>query len=360
MALNSGIIAATVSNYLAATSATTVTGGSNTAYVDGPMRKTGNTSFTFPVGNGNVYAPLGIGVSGIATDSYTGQYFRSSAKNISTAISGITQFSNCEYWSMTRNAGASVPSITMSWGASSNCGGVGYVSDLPTLRAAQYLAPNWTNAGGTGSGSTASGTIASTTNTSAFGFFTIASSSIQFNPLPLHFASAKARLVQSSIQVDWMVTGELNVDHYDLERSFDGQNFRSLILLGATNRGDNYYSYSDLSPLPNINYYRVKAFDRDGSYTISPVMVIRTVQDVQLLKVFPTITQGLVTLQHEANAGGARIFLRTMEGKMLRQIIPGKEAEQIMLNLSSFPTGIYLLQYLDTEGKIHLQKIIRQ
>jgi len=73
LALTNGKITTTAPFLLTMIAGSSYTGGSITSFVDGPMKKIGNTDFTFPVGTGGIYAPIGIsgGIGALATDEFT-------------------------------------------------------------------------------------------------------------------------------------------------------------------------------------------------------------------------------------------------------------------------------------------------
>ena len=56
--LQKGIIKPTAGNNFAASLNTTITGGSDSAYVEDAMLRYGASAFTYPVGGGGVYAPV--------------------------------------------------------------------------------------------------------------------------------------------------------------------------------------------------------------------------------------------------------------------------------------------------------------
>ena len=77
MNLSSGIITTTDNNLLTiANGFSGVSNTSNTSYVNGPVRKTGNQSFTFPVGKNGYYRPVSISAPSVATDQFIAEYFQ--------------------------------------------------------------------------------------------------------------------------------------------------------------------------------------------------------------------------------------------------------------------------------------------
>jgi len=77
------------------------------------------------------------------------------------------------------------------------------------------------------------------------------------------------------VLLQWATDNELNADKYIVERSGDGINYEPIGQVPAYNNGNkNNYSYTDLQPLPGLNFYRLKMTDLDGSFRNSPVRKI--------------------------------------------------------------------------------------
>lgn len=71
--------------------------------------------------------------------------------------------------------------------------------------------------------------------------------------------------------VKWNTVEELNLAHYEIERSVDGNLFTKI---GKINVGSSNYSFIDDSFVRGINYYRLKIINKDGIYEYSEVKTI--------------------------------------------------------------------------------------
>ncbi|HET9052691.1 MAG TPA: hypothetical protein VFM90_00860, partial [Cyclobacteriaceae bacterium] len=111
----SGILHTTTANYLNFADNATTTGASNLSFVDGPVRKTGNEAFTFPIGDGAFYRPAGISAPTGTTHFFTAQYFNADHGLGSVRDPSFTSVSKCEYWMIDRGPGASNVLVTLSW-----------------------------------------------------------------------------------------------------------------------------------------------------------------------------------------------------------------------------------------------------
>ncbi len=105
--LVSGNIITTSAHLLTMLAGSLVTGASNSSFVSGPVKKVGNTAFTFPTGKGSSYRAVEISAPSNSTDAFTGEYF-DTGQALGSAISyPLNTISDCSYWKLDRNSGSS-------------------------------------------------------------------------------------------------------------------------------------------------------------------------------------------------------------------------------------------------------------
>ncbi len=112
----SGDIVTSAGNLLSLEANTSVSGASNSSHVNGPMRKTGATSFSFPVGDGTTLQQITIAPSGSAT--YQAAFddtdlFVDAATSLSAPLSGLYTNGNPS-WQISKISGADA-AITLPW-----------------------------------------------------------------------------------------------------------------------------------------------------------------------------------------------------------------------------------------------------
>ncbi len=120
-----------------------VSGGSSSSYVDGPMKKIGNTAFTFPAGNAGVYQPLAISAPVLNTDAFTAQYFHAPPPTSGTTLdTTLASLSSCEYWNLQQTNGSSAVNVTLNWNQNS-------CTNTPSVMSVAYLnhSSKWGNLG---------------------------------------------------------------------------------------------------------------------------------------------------------------------------------------------------------------------
>ncbi|MCP6726001.1 hypothetical protein NL526_28495, partial [Klebsiella pneumoniae] len=71
--------------------------------------------------------------------------------------------------------------------------------------------------------------------------------------------------------IQWQTGSESGIDHFELERSADGNTWAVIGTLAASNNANGFsYSYKDPTPQPTA-FYRLKITEQSGSYSYSPV-----------------------------------------------------------------------------------------
>ncbi len=288
LTLTSGIIYSTSTNIVTFNNGSSVTGASNTAYIDGPARKVGNTAFTFPIGKSSMYRPVTISAPSAITDSYTAEYLYTSPDPTYDRTShdvSIDHISNNEYWTLDRDAGTSNVNVTLNWTSAS-----GGVDDLTSLRVAQWDGSAWRDQGNGGTtGTVAAGTITTSSASSSFGPFTLGSSSGSNNPLPVELTSFTVKNIQEYNILNWVTASEKENDYFEVEKSHDGINYITIAKIkgaGTTNITHNY-DYADRTNGSNV-CYRLKQTDFNGDYSYSDIKCISG-NISEHLNVYPTI-----------------------------------------------------------------------
>ncbi len=165
--LTSGNIITSSTNLLTLKAVATVSGGSLSSFVTGPIKKIGNTSFKFPVGKGVDYRPVTISAPSILTDAFTAEYFNSAQTNGSTKDTSINYISDCNYWNVTKTTGSSNVALTFNWYKSS-CD----VFDIDSTKLARWNGTKWVDGGLMNyTGNDSIGSVTTTATLSTFGNF---------------------------------------------------------------------------------------------------------------------------------------------------------------------------------------------
>ena len=358
----SGIVTTGTTNLLTFNAGATTSVSSNTSFVNGPVRKIFNAAeaFTFPVGvTGTGDEPLGISGAAAGND-FTAQYVRSSARALGGVTSPVLNVSACDYWTLTKNsAPAASVSVTLSWDASSPCNGNPFVTGPASLTVAHFTGPNWVQAGTSGSftGTNTAGTVTRNAVT-AFSPFALGNTAAGQNPLPVKFGEVKLFEKNAGVQIDWSTYSEVNVKHFEVQRSSDGITFTTIGSLNARNLNQrSEYSWFDGSPLVSNNFYRIKAVDIDGRSDQTAIVKINLKKTVKGFSIFPNPASGKqLSFQSSAlDKGEYVLMIYNNTGQQLYRknlTHAGGAFSQSVLLPGSLQSGMYNIQLLNNETRI--------
>lgn len=182
-------------------------------------------------------------------------------------------------------------------------------------------------------------------------------------PLPVTLKSFVATLIKTNlIKLDWATLQEINCDRYEVERSIDGKIFTT----AGTVKGhgftslDMYYSLNDDVTAINgaVVYYRLRQVDIDGRSSFSKVVSVRLKKSTDFT-ISPNPFSSYVNINIDwKNNETTVVKIFNMSGKEIfaKNIQLYKGTNYVQLNeLSSLPSGNYLIQLNSAEGRIFKQ-----
>ena len=181
--------------------------------------------------------------------------------------------------------------------------------------------------------------------------------------LPVILLSFTGTLKGNNVQLDWSTSSEINSREFIIERSTDGINYRELgrVQAAGYSTTTKRYSYLDVEAT-DINYYRLKMVDIDGTSKQSDVVLVKN----------NLITQGVYPVTNPFNdhvavrfaqlpKGEVTIRLMDMSGKLIassRQYNPLSSIIRID-NTSALSKGLYIVQ-VENAGKQYSIKLMKQ
>lgn len=341
LSLLSGNLITSTQNMLTISAGAAVTGGSVSSHIIGPLRKVGNTAFTFPLGKGTTFAPIAISAPASVTDTFTAEYFNTPYANTTSVTNPLLRVSKLEYWQIQRSSGAGPVQVTLYW-ENGNASGI---NDLSSLAVARFNGSSWVDLGGTANGSVTTGNIKSDT-TSIFSWFTFGAKVAAFNPLPIVLEEFSATGVGSQVQVHWVTATEKDNAFFAVERSTDGVLFAEIGRVpGAGNsNAARTYDFWDTAPADGLNYYRLRQVDYDGAFAYSPVRTVMLHVGGRI-SLFPSPVKDLLQVRlarPEAQPADWHIF--DTAGRL---VLTGQAPADILqwaIDVAALPLGSYILQ----------------
>jgi len=188
-------------------------------------------------------------------------------------------------------------------------------------------------------------------------------------PLAVKYSAFDATVVDKSVVLKWTTEEEINSNHFEVERSFDGNNFTTvaLVLDGFANGSQKNYQYKDNTAelqTKTVVYYRLKQVDNDGKYTYTNTLVVRLkAKEGVVIQTSPNpFTENLNVRFTATENGAAQINIINSNGQQVfsKQSDITKGYVTLQLNgLSRLAPGMYVAT-LSVNGVVAgTQKIIK-
>jgi hypothetical protein len=265
LTLTNGNLNTADGNILTLSNQSSVSGGSSSSFVDGPMQKMTNTTaaFTFPVGKGNTYLPIGITPATKDQSTFRAEYNNSPYVNTTSFSGGITRVSTIDYYQLSRTAGNANVFVTVYWNASSGV----TAADMQSLKVAHWNGSLWENLGG--KNITGNASYGNVTTTSAVGSFSpFALGSTGDSPLPVSLASLTSSTTGRNVNLKWTTISEINNSGFDVERKgFSGDYVKVGHMQGkGTVSTPSSYEFTDRNLASGKYSYRLKQIDNNGNF----------------------------------------------------------------------------------------------
>jgi hypothetical protein len=282
-----GLVFSTNTSPLTFANTATAFGYGNTSFVNGPVKKTGNQAFEFPVGKNNLLRSCAIGAPNSPSSEFRAEYFDQDPNplyNRSLLDATLNNVSACEYWYVDRLAGSDAVTVTLTWNDLTSCG----VTDLTDLRVARWSGSLWTNEGNGGTtGNTLTGSIITSGSVTNFSPFTLASETGSENPLPIELTKFSAQLIKNHVLLLWQTATEINNDYFEVERSVDGFEWEIIDRVKGAGNSNIILNYTSVDKYPKtgVSYYRLKQTDYDGTFAYSKIESINYENNKTLLKI---------------------------------------------------------------------------
>ncbi|MEO8110871.1 MAG: T9SS type A sorting domain-containing protein [Ginsengibacter sp.] len=351
--LNSGIIVTGTNSNLVIPDGVTYTGGSDQSYVDGPMLKTGNDVFVFPLGQNNVFAPISITAPANITDQFRGQYIADVPNNAGYDSTQrdptLDHVSSKEYWLLDRTVGTSNVKVTLSWDQNRS----GVVNDVPNLRVGRWNGSIWKDEGnGATTGNNSQGTVQSLNAVTSFSPFTLASSNT-LNPLPITLLDFTAARCDDNVCLQWSTENENNGSHFEIERANRDNDFK---LTGSVEANNNpalsQYAFSDKTPGTGVNFYRLKIVDADGNFKYSNVLPV-TFNRATTTLIYPNPARDEIRIISSKNI--ISVEVSDLSGRLIKAMVANSTNRY---NISELQKGIYIVKISGDDNTIVSKKLV--
>lgn len=179
--------------------------------------------------------------------------------------------------------------------------------------------------------------------------------------LPVRFFNFEVKNEKTTHILSWQTTEEKNHDHFEVEVSINGSDFKMLDKVSdGTKKGNlsNYnYQYQNLAK--GTFQYRIRQVDLDGqmSYSSIKTLLVGGSRD-QIIKVYPTISNDLIHIENPDFEHQTSIECIDVMGKVVAsgEYQPG--TDRMTMDISQLPAATYFIR-IESGGYHQLTRIFK-
>ncbi len=187
------------------------------------------------------------------------------------------------------------------------------------------------------------------------------------DPLPVQLVSFTGQHQDGVNLLDWATAAEINVSHFEVERSSDGSNFSKIgsIEAAGNSTATRNYQFPDRTAPAGGNYYRLRMVDLDGSFEYSNIVYLSKGQGVaisQYIQVVPNpFTDRFEVQFYQAQPGIYTVKVTDLAGRPVRELERQGDSGLISvpLDLTHEAAGSYLIQVQRQDGMRLIRRVVK-
>ena len=168
--------------------------------------------------------------------------------------------------------------------------------------------------------------------------------------LPVLFTKFGANCSSNGTLLSWATAQEANSRRFDIEKSNDGNSWKTIGTVAAAGNSSVNKNYQQLDLDGGTAFYRIKQIDKDGQYIYTTVE--RTNCQVKNIKsaIYPVPAKDILNVVIKSDRSiRTQLLIFDMQGKMVKKmdasIIAGNN--NFRVNLSGLVSGDYLIRTND-------------
>lgn len=163
-------------------------------------------------------------------------------------------------------------------------------------------------------------------------------------------------IAQRTIQLNWRVTEQKNIDHYQVQRALENAVFSSIGYRSVTT--DSLYSFID-NIQPGVHYrYRLLIKPKGFGECYSETRAV-SIDDSHSFTIYPNPSAGKMLVSLNGHRGTVEMELSNLTGQIIYKKETYSSYSPVELDISNQPKGVYLLKVKTVNG-ITAQKVLLQ
>ncbi len=180
--------------------------------------------------------------------------------------------------------------------------------------------------------------------------------------VPIKITSFTAIPKGTQVNLQWIVSVQINVAAYEVEFSNNGRNFDKIATVTSNGNQGATYDAVHTSPITGINFYRIKTIENDGTINYSEIRRVNFGKGGEII-IYPNpASTGVVniTLTGSMIGKAATVSIISMDGKLISQQKIVSAAQTETLDVSKLAKETYVVRIVtDTEVVNKTIEVIR-
>ena len=183
----------------------------------------------------------------------------------------------------------------------------------------------------------------------------------QLTPTPVDLLSFYATLENPAVKLQWITAHEKDLSYFVIEKSTEGSSSWSLVddhkAKGVNGSMTTYFCY-DPHPSNGVNYYRIKAYDKDGTLSKSNTIVVDLTGRYEF-NLWPVPAQDILNVMIQVDVSvnqDQTLVIRDLTGKEVLKT--NFRAHITSVSIKDLPAGTYIAELM-TAGKVLTKKFIK-
>ncbi len=176
--------------------------------------------------------------------------------------------------------------------------------------------------------------------------------------LPIQLTEFNAEINGDAVEVVWTTASEINNDYFEVERSVDTEEWKSVGRIdGAGNSSVTlHYKWIDESPLSGTSYYLLKQTDYDNKISYSEIVSVKNGK-AGVIRIYPNPVYDQLTIETTGKEFYQFILYNVFGEQMMTPVFTN--LNKIIINTSAILPGIYFLKIF-SEEKEQSFKVIKR
>lgn len=182
---------------------------------------------------------------------------------------------------------------------------------------------------------------------------------ITFVPLPVEWGTVEAIAADNAVRVKWTTVSETNTDLFVVQRALGSDDFSPIGQVNAAGNSTNllHYEFTDFSPMPGVNRYRLLQMDQDGNTDNSEAVEVNFggPSGLEWGAVGPNPASSHITLNFfndRSESMTLSVFDQNGKAVIKKEFQSQVGSNPIDLALSSVDAGVYYVSVQGAGGKL--------